>query len=154
LRRKDREITDQKWIEEILEEGKVCSLSLCRDNEPYVVPMHYAWKDGFIYLHSAPEGKKVDIAKENPRVSFCIVPEWKIIEGPTPCDWTTHYRSIIGSGVVEFVENETEKRKALTIFVEHFAHGTFELPKPMLDHVLVWKIKIDSITGKQNPNPR
>lgn len=24
MRRKDREITDQKWIEEVLEEGKVC----------------------------------------------------------------------------------------------------------------------------------
>lgn len=154
MRRKDREITDQKWIEEVLEEGKVCFLSLCRNNEPYIVPMHYAWKDGFLYLHSALEGKKVDIARENPRVSFCVVPEWKIIEGSKPCDWTTHYRSVMGSGVVEFVEDETEKRKALTIFVEHFTHGAFELPRPMLDRVLVWKIKVDNITGKQNPGPR
>jgi len=154
MRRKDREIIDKKAIEDILREGKVCYLALCREGEPYVVPMHYAWEDGFIYLHSSPEGKKVDIAKENPRVSFCIVPEWEIIEGPMPCNWTTHYRSVTGSGVVEFVENETEKRKALTIFVEHFAHGTFELSKPMLDRVLVWKIKVDKITGKQNPNPR
>jgi len=94
------------------------------------------------------------IVRENPRVSFCVVPEWKIIEGPRPCDWTTHYRSVIGSGIVSFVEDETEKRKALTTFAETFVQGDFELPKPMLDRVLVWKIKVDDITGKQNPSPR
>ena len=80
MRRKDREITDAKQIEEILKEGKVCYLALCKENEPYVVPMHYAWQSGYLYLHSAREGKKVEFAKQNPQVSFCIVPQWEIIE--------------------------------------------------------------------------
>ncbi|HOM96817.1 MAG: pyridoxamine 5'-phosphate oxidase family protein [Acetomicrobium sp.] len=151
MRRKDREITDAKQIEEILKEGKVCYLALCKENEPYVVPMHYAWQSGYLYLHSAREGKKVEFAKQNPQVSFCIVPQWEIIEGSRSCDWTTHYRSVMGSGVVEFVEDVAEKTKALETFMGHYTSERFEFSKAMLDRVLVWKIKVDELTGKKNP---
>ncbi|HOK19768.1 MAG TPA: pyridoxamine 5'-phosphate oxidase family protein, partial [Thermosynergistes sp.] len=52
-------------MEEILKRGKVCHIALCKENEPYVVHMNYAWRDGTLDLHSASEGKKVDCARQN-----------------------------------------------------------------------------------------
>jgi nitroimidazol reductase NimA-like FMN-containing flavoprotein (pyridoxamine 5'-phosphate oxidase superfamily) len=150
LRRSDREIKDPAEIEEILKRRKVCHIALCKENEPYVVPMNYAWRDGTLYLHSAREGKKVEFARQNPYISFCVVSEWEVVEGPVPCSWTTHYRSVMGSGRVEFVEDAAEKAAALEIFMEHYTKGPFEFPKAALDRVLVWKIRADSLTGKKN----
>ena len=59
MRRKDREITDRAEIEAILNEAMVCRIGLADDGEPYVVPVSFGYEDGSVYIHSAPEGKKI-----------------------------------------------------------------------------------------------
>ena len=52
---------------------------------------------------------------------------------------------------MEFVEDEAEKTKALETFMGHYTSGPFEFSKAVLDRLLVWKIKVDELTGKKNP---
>lgn len=69
MRRKDREVTDITEIKDILDLCKTCHLAMVDNNMPYVIPLSYGYEmqDGTltVYFHSAAEGKKIDILKNN-----------------------------------------------------------------------------------------
>ncbi|HPI98048.1 MAG TPA: pyridoxamine 5'-phosphate oxidase family protein [Synergistales bacterium] len=149
MRLKDREITDVKEMESILERGQVCHLGLSMDGQPYVVPMNYGYRDGYLYLHSAPIGQKVDMARKNPRVCFEVDVDVEVFSDPEPCEWGCRYQSVIGTGWVEFLEKMEDKSEALNVLMEHYAGKSFEFPPQALSRVLVWKVKVDTLTGKK-----
>lgn len=70
MRRSEKEVNDIHEIESILKQTSICRIGLCVDNIPYVVPMNYGYRDNCLYLHSAKEGRKIDIIRENPNVCF------------------------------------------------------------------------------------
>lgn len=149
MRRKDREITEIKELEAILEKGTVCHLGLSNDDQPYVVPMNYGYNNGYLYLHSALEGLKADMAKKNPKVCFQVDTDVEIISSPEACEWGCRYKSVIGTGSVEFPADPEQKAEALNIIMAHYSGKTFEFPPQALARVLVWKVKVDTLTGKK-----
>lgn len=149
MRRQDREITEISEIEEILRKGQVCHIGLSCGDQPYVVPMNYGYRDGYLYLHSAPEGQKVDMARKNPKICFQVDVDTEVVSGPEACNWSCKYRSVIGTGRVEFPEKIEEKAEALNVLMEHYSGKTFEFPPQAISRVLIWKVKVDSITGKK-----
>ena len=52
MTKRERQITDEKQIMQILDGGKVLHLGLAVNNEPYVVPMNYGYtrEDGKLVL--------------------------------------------------------------------------------------------------------
>lgn len=72
MRKINQEITDQKIIEQILSSSKICRLAMIDGNSPYLLPFNYGYKEGAIDIHTAPEGKKLKIPKENNLVCFQI----------------------------------------------------------------------------------
>ena len=67
MRRREREIRDERQMRDILDRGLVCRLGLSDGRYPYVVPMSFGIRDGRLYLHSAGEGKKIDLIRRNNR---------------------------------------------------------------------------------------
>ncbi len=67
VRRHEKEITDRRRIEEILESAKVVHLAMVDGDEPYVVPMYFGYADRCLYLHSAPAGRR----RSNKRLWQC-----------------------------------------------------------------------------------
>ena len=61
MRRKDKEIKDKFEIETIINRAEVCRIGLSDDNMPYVIPVNYGYRNNCLYIHSASEGKKIDI---------------------------------------------------------------------------------------------
>ena len=59
-------------MQKILEEEEVGCLCMSVGDEPYAVPVSYAWLDGRIVFHCATEGRKLDVLKQNPRVCFVV----------------------------------------------------------------------------------
>lgn len=151
MRRHEKEITDISEIEEILQKGQVCHIGLSNDGQPYVVPMNYGYRDGYLYLHSASEGQKVDMARKNPKICFEVDIDGEVYSsGPESCNWSCKYRSVIGTGRVEFTEKAEEKAEALNVMMEHYSGKTFEFSPQAISRVLIWKVKVDRITGKKN----
>ncbi|BEQ15416.1 hypothetical protein FAK_24820 [Desulfoferula mesophila] len=73
MHRQEREITDRSEIDAILERGEVCRIALADDNVPYLVTMNYGYRHGdraALFLHSAPQGKKLDIIRRNNLACF------------------------------------------------------------------------------------
>jgi len=137
-------------IEELLSQAFVGRLGTCRDDQPYVVPVCFAYYKGRIYFHCAPKGRKMENMKANPRVCF-QVDEHRLVPSLTPCDFTMHYRSVLVFGRVRFLMNPDEKLKILKIMVDKY--DSTKLAKPldeaMTHQVEVGEITVEEISGKK-----
>lgn len=149
MRRKDRKMLEADAIC-ILEKGEYGMLATSDTlNNPYVVPMSYAYVDNCIILHCATQGQKLDNIIANPKVSFCVVGSTKII----PESFSTAYESVILFGTAEIVQDNMEKINGLRALVDKYSpdfkmQGAEYINKDMsLTRVI--KINIEHITGKQ-----
>ncbi len=154
MRRAKQEIIAKEALEEILSNSIVCRIAMVDENNiPYIVPYNYGYKDNYIYIHSAHVGKKIDILKNNNNVCFEIEQKADIISADIPCAWSAYYRSVIGYGKIELIEEFEEKKKALEIIMHHYgAKGDMAFEEIHINTITIQKLKIDKITGKQSRN--
>jgi nitroimidazol reductase NimA-like FMN-containing flavoprotein (pyridoxamine 5'-phosphate oxidase superfamily) len=150
MRRKDREITDRAAIEAILRRAAVCRIGLVGEDGPYIVPMSLGYEAGRLYLHSAREGRKLDLIREDPRVCFEVDLDSEVVKAESPCGWSLRYRSVIGFGRAVLVEAPEEKRRGLEIILRHHGGDPSALPERSLDGVSLIRIEIREMTGKQS----
>ncbi len=149
MRKKEREITDIKEIEQVIAGTDICRIGFVDGDEPYIVPVSFGYEDNTIYFHSAPEGRKVNLIKENGRVCFEFDSDVVIVKSDNACDWGTKYRSVIGTGQVQLLESDDEKIHGLNVIMKHYSPDEFRFPPSKLATVLVLRIDIDSISGKK-----
>ena len=99
LTKRECAVTDPDQILHILDTAKVLHLGLSVNDEPYVVPMNYGYtfEAGklVLYLHSALQGKKLDMMRANPKVFFSIDCDRMPFEGRVPCQYGLVYSSIM-----------------------------------------------------------
>ncbi len=150
MRRKDKEVTDSAFMDSVITRSLVCRVGLCVDGIPYIVPMCFGHEDGAIYLHSAKEGRKIDILKKNPSVCFEFDTDCEVKRADKPCSFSMKYRSVMGSGEASFVEGLDEKKKALAVIMNHYDQGGFDFPDESLGTIVVIRIDIREITGKKS----
>ena len=158
MRRKDREVTDITTIEEILLQCKTCHVAMVDDGLPYVVPMSYGYrfvsdKVLELYLHSASEGRKLDILKRNNKVCFELSCEGEPIHSKTPCSSGYYFSSIIGFGEVVFIEDTNEKCEVLSILFRHQTNREVEFTGEQAENLCLFKIVSESFAGKKKPRP-
>ena len=149
MRRNEREIKDIASIEEIIHKAQVCRLALSENERPYIVPLCFGYKDKTLYFHSAREGKKLRILKKNNNVCFEIDIDHELIKGKKACSCSMKYRSIIGFGRAELIEETELKRKALNIIMQNYFEGFFKYPDEAVNNTAIIKVEIESMTGKQ-----
>ena len=154
MRRKDKEITDQKLIHDILEKAEICRLGLVENAEAYIVPVNFAYYKGAIFIHSAMQGRKIEILKKNNRVAFEVEAHTSIETGLLPCEWSAKYRSVMGRGTVELEVNTEQKKQALDLIMKKYGWGSNDLSydEALLSRVCILKLHIESTTGKQSGN--
>lgn len=150
MRRKEREITDRKEIDQIISLGKVMHLALSDNNLPFLIPVFYAYDGTSLYFHSAKAGTKIDILKRNNNVCFEISVDNGIVESDMACDFEAKHRTVIGFGKAQFLESEDDKIAVLDRIVSQFTDKKFEYPKGNLQATAVIRIDIESIKGKKH----
>jgi len=152
MRRQDKEISDKKEIESIINESNVCRIALCENNSPYIVPVCFGYENNYLYFHSARNGKKIDIIKKNNNVCFEFDIEEGFKKSQIPCKWSMKYRSVIGFGRAFLIDDPNEKKHALDVIMGHYSNSndTFEYQRDSIDNILIIKIEIENITGKKS----
>lgn len=155
MRRKDREITDHNRMEEFIADCHCCRIGFCDDGEVYIVPMNFGYEnqDGtdVFYFHSAKEGRKIDLIGKNPNVGFELDTNYELHAAETACGYGAGFRSLIGTGTVEVVEDEEEKIHGLNALMKQSTgkdDWTFE-PK-MVNAVCVFKLIVKTMTCKEH----
>jgi len=94
-------------IDALLKRVGYAHLACTRDDQPYVVPVHYAYCDGEIFVYTT-EGKKSEFIAANPRV--CLQAE-EVTDNQ-------HWQSVIVDGVATRLTSEEERDKAFKMIVE------------------------------------
>ncbi len=153
MRKQNQEIKDKKIIEDILRSAHICRLAMADGDVPYLLPFNYGYENNHIYIHSAPDGKKIELLQKNNTVCFEIEHAAELVKGDKACAWTTRYRSVIGYGEVEIITDDTQKNKGLDIIMaQHGASGLTDYEKRQVERMVILKLKISSLTGKQSSN--
>jgi len=151
MRRAEKEITNGREIDSILSKAIVCRIGIIDHETPYIVPMNFGYKDNCLYLHSAADGKKIELLKRNPMVCFEVECDLEIINTGIPCKWSMNYTSVIGYGTAHFITDIEQKRKALHIIIDHYSSGSsYIFPEKNLKEVTVIKIEISDMTAKKS----
>jgi nitroimidazol reductase NimA-like FMN-containing flavoprotein (pyridoxamine 5'-phosphate oxidase superfamily) len=151
LRRKDKEITDQKELRRILKSAKYVTVALSKDNQPYLVTLSHGYdeKRSCIYFHCAKEGKKIDYLRSNNNVWGQAFIDHGYDEGQ--CNHL--FSSVHFSGKVSFIEKPEEKIKAMQCMMRQLEKN----PEPMiaklnaekLKDAIIGRIDIDYMSGKK-----
>lgn len=171
MRRKDREITREFGIE-VIDKSRYGILSMIDENdEPYGIPLSIVKDGDYLYFHSAMDGKKVKIFKNNPKVNIAFVGKTKIPENYTKEEldeivkdeskavlliskvFTTEYESAVVTGKVELVEDEEEQIKAMRLVCEKYTPTKMDYfataIKAGLKRTNVYRIEIEEIKAKR-----
>lgn len=156
MRRKDREITDIETIRAILDKAKVLHLAMIDNGRPYVVPLHYGYSlddDGLtLYLHSAKEGRKLDVLQQNDRVAFVLETDVNPVSGgDIPCKYGEAYASVMGEGTAVLLDDPVQKIEALQILMKTQTGREFAFTPAMAESVSVIRVNVDSFTAKARP---
>lgn len=150
MRRKQRQISEEQAYK-ILSKGEYGVLSTVNDEDnPYGTPLSYVLVNDKIYYHCAMEGTKLDNIKYNSNVCFTVVGKTQPIYDK---QFTTYYESSIVFGKASIIEDIEEKSMALTKLCEKYLPNDLDkLDKALemsLSRTCVFKVEIDSITGKE-----
>ena len=150
MRLKEENQLPQKDALELLKQAPYGVMALEGDDQyPYTVPVNFAFADNKIYLHGATEGHKVDAAKRNDKVSFCVVTKADIIPDAFNC----LYLSTVAFGRIRIVEDTAEKQKGLELLLDKYSRGFRESGLKYIqaswDDVNVFAIDLEHITGKK-----
>ena len=142
MRRKDRALSTEAALQ-IIDACPFATLSLI-DGEgmPYGVPITIVREGSAVYFHSALEGRKIDGLRKNSHVSLSCVEKAE----NSQTDYTVYYTSAILKGRAEEITEEEEKLYALELLCRRHT--------PQLMRVTgVWKITVESVSGKGNSKP-
>jgi nitroimidazol reductase NimA-like FMN-containing flavoprotein (pyridoxamine 5'-phosphate oxidase superfamily) len=153
MRKIEKEIFDRSIIEKIIKESEICRIGFCDNNQAYIVPVNYAYDNNCLYIHSAPEGRKIDFIKKNPYVCFEIEYKPEIKAHEIPCKWTTKYRSVIGYGSITIINEGAGKKEGLDYIMSKYLKKidfNYEYKKETLKKLVILKIEIEKIAAKQS----
>ncbi len=136
---------------EVIDKCEVCYVGMVdQDNRPYVLPFNFGYEDNIIHLHSALEGKKMDILKNNPDVCVAFSTDHQLFHRhePVACSYGMRYRSVLAFGRIEFIEQYEEKVKALNVVMRKYAGKDFTYNAPAIRNVSTYKVVVDKIETK------
>jgi len=158
MQKRDRtikDILDFSDQEKIIKRAKICHVGMIDGDKPYVLAFNFGYENKTIYLHTSNYGGKLGILERNNNVciEFDVDHELFYRDKEVACSWTWKYRSVIAHGKAEIIDDYEEKIKGLKIFMKNYSDINFKFSKPSVDNVIVIKIKIEKITGRQFKYP-
>ena len=157
MTKREREVTEQEAILEILNQCKIVHLAMVDEGKPYVVAMNYGYTmdEGklTLYMHGATQGRKLDIMRANPDVYFEMECDVVPFGGRIACQYGTAYASVMGSGKARILEELEERKAGLSAFMKTQTGLDFEFQERMISAVSVIRVDVDEYTAKRRPLP-
>jgi len=119
------------------------------------VPLNYGYdyKNNTLtlFFHSAKEGRKMDMIKNNHSACFEVDCDHQLIEGKKACNYSHAYKSVIGFGKIILIEDANEKIEALNRIMIHQLEKDInhDFSEEELEKVVIYKLVVEEFTGKQ-----
>lgn len=101
-------IEDKQRIESIILQADACFVGITDlEGNPYVVPMNFGYENDTLYLHSGPEGGKIEMLQHNNNVCITFSLGHKLVyqHKQVACSYSMRSESAMCRGKVEFIED-------------------------------------------------
>ena len=152
MRRVEKEIKDKAELIEILKGGKYTVISMCKENEPYIVSLSYGYDEDrhALYIHCSKEGQKIDFVKVNPFVCGTVIEDNGYEQG---CGQT--FRSVVFRGKMVIVEEKEEKKRGFDFLLNQLENDPngmkqkFFKKEETYQNTGMLRLDITDISGKE-----
>ena len=138
---------------ELLKAAEYGCLAMSAYNQPYVIPVNFYYDDTEkIYIHTAPEGQKIDYLSFNPTVCLAVSEvgqkAWK---GSRPCSYTYPFWSVLVYGTTRLITEGPEKKAALQKLIDKYRETATEpLTDTDLKQVVIIEIEFKEVFGRRH----
>lgn len=153
MRKADQEITSPEELRAILGGARYVTMAMSLEDEPYLVTVSHGYDEerNVLYFHCAPEGRKMDILRENPRVWGEAIRDG----GVEPAECEQRYATTQFRGRVSFPEDPGEKRHAIEVLISQFggdvdAFFAKEGSEDRVRRVTIGRVDIEAMSGKRS----
>jgi nitroimidazol reductase NimA-like FMN-containing flavoprotein (pyridoxamine 5'-phosphate oxidase superfamily) len=114
---------DRTIVHAILDEALVCHLGFVADGVPLVIPTTFVRVDETLFVHGAAASRTLKTLAGGAPVGVTVTLVDGLVLAKTAFHHSMNYRSVVVLGQGRLVEDETEKRHALTKLVEKVSPG-------------------------------
>src|SRR5262245_38850786 len=161
VRRKDRAVTDEEWIEEMLATAPYGVLATVRDGQPFVNMNIFVYDPATksIYLHTAGSGQTRSNVEQAGRVCFAISEMGRLLPAMYARNFSVEYSGVIAYGSAEIMADESDCARALQMLLDkyaphlrpdvHYRPTTSE----EIAQTTVYRIRIERWSGKRKVAP-
>lgn len=154
VRRKDKNINDERLLRKILKTSKHVTIALSMNNQPYLVSLTHGYDEerNCLYFHCAKEGKKLDYLKSNKNVWGQALLDFGYSESESECTYL--YASVHFSGQVTLVESLEEKYQGIKFLMDRLDRNpnnrTAKVNPDRLKETVIGRIDIEHMSGKKS----
>jgi len=145
-------IHEPERIDALIRSCQYCTVAMTDESgTPYAIPMNFGYENNTIYLHSAKDGRSIRALEKNPNVCIVFSTNMKLVyqNVEVACSYGAQVASVVCEGKVVFEDDFDEKVRALNIIMKQYSDRTFTYSTPAINNVKVWKVVIESISGKE-----
>lgn len=158
LRRADKQMSDADVAAFLTRSFCLRLATVGADGWPYVVPLLFVMIDDEVVVHTtAAEGHFRRNVEQGGKVCLELDEPGQVFGyGKTECDTSVSYESVIAFGVIREIHERAYKERFCTELMRKYAkHIEGRAPGvfPRLDHIRVYAIAIERMTGKRTPAP-
>ena len=145
-----KQIPNNAECERILKSSYTGILVTCHDEEPYAVPINHAYVDGKLYFHCGTTGRKLDMIRANPRISYVVNryygdPKHHIEGVRCHGDW----ESVIAYGNARIIDDPDELRGTFSTFMSYYSPTYFEPGENSVNTTRIIIVDVESMTARR-----
>jgi nitroimidazol reductase NimA-like FMN-containing flavoprotein (pyridoxamine 5'-phosphate oxidase superfamily) len=161
VRRRDRAVTDEAWIRDLLRRAPFGTLATARAGQPFVNMNLFVYDPDadVLYLHTAREGRTRSNVESEEHVCFSVAEMGRLLPAPTALHFSVEYAGVVVFGRARIVEDEVEAGRALQQLLDKYAphlrpgRDYRPIQPEELAVTSVYRIDIEECSGKQKVAP-
>ena len=157
IRRHDRAVTDEAWIEAFLKRAPFGVLATALQDQPFMHGILFVYdpQEQVIYLHSANQGRTIDNVRQNPKICFTVAEMGRLLPNPRARGFSVEYGSVVVYGQARLIEDPQEMLHGLRLlmskYAPHLKPGVDyqELSEAELGGMVVYRLEIAAWSAKR-----
>ncbi len=157
VRRRDRAVTVEGWIRDMLRRAPFGTLATVCDGQPFVNMNIFVYDEEsqVLYMHTGRAGRTYDNVAAHDRVCFGVSEMGRLLPASTALHFSVEYAGVVVFGRARIVADEAEATRALQLLLDKYAPHL----RPGRDYrpiqpeevaaTAVYRIDIEEWSGKQ-----
>ena len=157
VRRSDRAVDDEAWIEALLARALTGSLATVYDGQPFINTNLFVYHapEHCIYMHTARLGRTQTNVAQAERACFSVSEMGRLLPAAEALEFSVEYASVIVFGRARIVADPAEAGHALQLLLgKYFSHLQPErdyrgIQPEELKRTSVYRLEIEQWSGKK-----